>query len=73
MIDVTFKLKSARRNPTTGKIWITLEGQEEGEWFVDFDRPDVPEGFVALQHWCSGSYRWASAEAIEKLLEAKPK
>lgn len=69
MIDVTFKLKSARYDPANDMAWVTLEGQDEEEWYVDLDRPGIPEGLVALQHWCSGSYRWASAEAIEKLLE----
>ena len=69
MIDVTFKLKSARYKDANHTTWVTLEGQEESEWMVDTQRPGTPEGFVALQHWCSGSYRWASAEAIEKLLE----
>lgn len=69
MIDVTYKLEIARRYKPSNITWVKLKDDVNAEWIVDTTRPDIPEGLVALQHWCSGSYRWASAEAIEKLLE----
>lgn len=67
MIDVTYRLEAAIKGVRL--TWVKLKGEDDAEWLVDTKRPGTPEGLVALQHWCSGSYRRASAEAIEKLLE----
>lgn len=62
MIDVTFKFERASLKGSI--IWVKLKGDDFPEWIVDTNRPDIPEGFVALQHWASGSYRWLNKEVL---------
>ena len=63
MIDVTFKLERASLKGNITRV--KLKGDDTAEWIVDTNRPDTPEGFVALQPWCSGSYRWLNKEVLK--------
>lgn len=69
MLDVTYKLEAAKTHQPSEITWVKLKGDSGSEWVVDSERPGVPEGLVALQHWCSGSYRWVSLEALNEILK----
>lgn len=67
MINVTFKLKSAKK--TASGVLVKLAGDDAFEWrLADQPHPLQPAGCVTLWHWCSGSYRWLDEGAVDALL-----
>lgn len=68
MINVTFKLKSAKK--TASGVLVQLAGDDGFEWrLADQPHPQQPAGCVTIWHWCSSSYRWIDEGAVDKLLK----
>ncbi len=72
MINVTFKLARAEKSAYGVMVGLrdddpsVLGGMEW--WLADRPHPDQPAGCVTINHWCSGSYRWLDAAALEQAL-----
>lgn len=72
MINVTFRL--ARAKKTVSGVVVGLRGDDPDvldglEWqLADQPHPDQPVGCVTIWHWCSGSYRWLDAAALDQAM-----
>lgn len=70
MINVTSQL--ARAKKTASGVVVGLRGDDPAvldgmEWrLADQPHPAQPAGCVTIWHWCSGSYRWLDAVALDQ-------